>query len=261
MAEVREFMPGLWLVESQLEDFQVRGAVIAGGEKLLVWDTLARPADMKGIAELAPALPLVVVYSHADWDHVLGTSGLTRMPVEIIGHRLALERFSQELPGELEERRAEDPQGFEEAVLVSPTRTVADRLPDREGSTIDIGGLEIELHPLPGHTSDSIVCFIPEWGVLLGGDSVETPLPFLNAGSPLRTWSEALTGWAERLEASPNPAIVIPSHGRVGGPELLRENALYLDSLLAHKEPNLAEHLTPFYRETHGNNMALARGQ
>ena len=44
MAEVIQFKPGLWLVESQLEDFHVRGAVIAGGERLLVWDTLARPS-------------------------------------------------------------------------------------------------------------------------------------------------------------------------------------------------------------------------
>lgn len=261
MTEPAQLRPGLWLVESQLEDFQVRGVVIAGEERLLIWDTLARPSDMEGVAELAPTLPMTVVYSHADWDHVLGTSGLTQSPTEIIGHKLSLHRFSQELPQALEERRNLDPSEYAEVRIVPPTRTVEEGLTIHEGLPIDLGGVEVELHYLPGHTPDSIVGFIPDWGVFLGGDSVETPLPFLNPGSPLRAWSKALTSWAEKLEAAQEASLVIPSHGQMGGPELLRENARYLNALLAEKEPDMGEDLSPFYRETHANNVALARGQ
>lgn len=261
MAKLIQIKPGLWLVESQLEDFDVRGAVIAGEEKLLVWDTLARPADMIGIAELAPTLPLTVVYSHADWDHVLGTSGLARSPAEIIGHTLSVQRFDRELASALGERRTVAPAEYAEARIVPPTRTVLENQSGRDGIPIDLGGVRIELHPFPGHTPDSLACFVPEWGVFLGGDGVESPLPFLNPGSPIRGWSEALTAWAEKLETAPDPCMVIPSHGRIGGPELLRGNARYLDALLALEVPELEGNLSPFYRETHMNNIAIARRQ
>jgi glyoxylase-like metal-dependent hydrolase (beta-lactamase superfamily II) len=259
MTELTQMRPGLWLVESQLEDFRVRGAVIAGTERLLVWDTLARPADMEGIAELAPTLPLLVVYSHADWDHVLGTSGLTRSPMEIIGHASSLHRFSQELPKDLGERRALHPAEYAEARILPPTRTLEVGPPVHKGLTIDLGGLDIQLYHLPGHTPDSMVCFVAEWGLFLGGDSVETPLPFLNPGSPVRAWSEALTAWAKKLDMAPGPSLVVPSHGDVSGPELLRGNARYLDALLAGEEPELSGPLSPFYQETHANNVILAR--
>ena len=261
MAHVIQYRSGFWLVESQLEDFQVRGAVIAGREKMLIWDTLARPTDMTGIAEMAPTLPLTVVYSHADWDHVLGTSGLTRPPVEIIAHALAKPRFEEELPMVLAKRRKLDPISYRDATVVPPTRTVLHG-PGHWGSVrLDLGGVEVELHPIPGHTPDSIVALLPQWGIFLGGDSVETPLPFLNPGSPLKAWSESLSTWAGRLEGASKPCLVIPSHGRVGGPELLRETARYLDDLLSGGVNDSMGDLSPFYRETHTNNLALARGR
>ena len=39
---------------------------------------------------------------------------------------------------------------------------------------------------------------------------------------------------------------MIPSHGRVGGPELLRENARYLDALLAEEEPDIGRRPVAF---------------
>jgi glyoxylase-like metal-dependent hydrolase (beta-lactamase superfamily II) len=247
------------LVETQLEDFQVRGAVIAGREKMVIWDTLSRPADMADIAEMAPTLPLAVVYSHADWDHVLGTSGLTRSPSEVVAHAHSEPRFDKELPGILAERRRLDPISYRDAWIVPPTRTVMQDPRQGEGVLMDLGGVEIELHPLPGHTPDSLVAFVPRWGIFLGGDSVETPLPFLNPGSPIGVWAESLGAWADKLEEASEACLVIPSHGRVGGPELLRETARYLEDLLAGEVPELIGDLSPFYRETHANNMGLAR--
>ena len=239
-------------METDLEDFQVRGAVIAGTERSVVWDTLARPRDMDGVAELASGLPLSVVYSHGDWDHVWGTAGLSCPWDDILAHRACSERFLGELPGTLEEKRSESSGVYEGVQLVAPTRTFQTSL------TLELGGVTLEVHSLPGHTPDSAVGFVPEWGILLAGDAVETPLPFLNPGSPIERWVEGLENWSNRLEKADEPSIVIPSHGQVGGSELLRENARYLRDLLAGREPTILEDLTQFYRETHAANQALA---
>ena len=270
--------PGLWLVETSLEDFDVRGVVVKGWKRAIIWDTLARPDDMEGVAELAGDLPLTVVYSHGDWDHVWGTGGLTRPWEEVLAHEACAARFREEIPGTLTEKRASVPGTYDNVALVPPNRTFRTLL------TLDLGGIILELHALPGHTPDTIVGYIPEWGVLLGGDAVESPLPFLNPGGPIEAWARGLEGWVRRLEGgaktreevgstglgprcAPDDAaggaltrpVVIPSHGPVGGTGLLRANAQYLRALATGKEPDLPGKMTAFYRETHAANRVLAR--
>jgi glyoxylase-like metal-dependent hydrolase (beta-lactamase superfamily II) len=253
LPEITLLRPGFWLVETDLEDFQLRGAVLVGAERAVVWDTLARPRDMAGVAELTSGLPLSVVYSHGDWDHVWGTAGLARPWDDILAHLSCAERFLKEIPGTLKEKQSESPGVYDGVRLLPPTRTF------RATLTMELGGVTLELHHLPGHTPDSVVGFLPEWGILLAGDAVETPLPFLNPGSPIEPWAESLEDWSERLEKAEEPSIVIPSHGQIGGPELLRENAGYLRKLLAGRDPGIREGLNPFYRETHASNQAVAR--
>jgi len=219
----------------------------------VVWDTLARPRDMEGVAELTRDLPVTVVYSHGDWDHVWGTGGLEQPWEEILAHRACADRFRRELPDTLKEKVAEDPEAFGDVQLVAPSRTF------RNDLTLDLGGITLEIHSLPGHTPDSVVGFVPEWRVMLAGDAVETPLPFLNSGSSLGPWVEGLEAWIDRLEKVAEPSFVIPSHGRIGGPDLLRDNVRYLAALRGGREPVVPQDLSRFYRETHADNLTLAR--
>lgn len=260
MAEIRGIHSGLWVVETGVEDFDVRSVVVAGSTAAVVFDTLARPRDMRGVAELAPGLPITIVYSHGDWDHVWGTAGLSRSWAEVLAHDVCLPRFNHEIPATLAEKQAENPSEFHRVELIPPTRTFPDR------TLLDLGGITLELHHLPGHTPDSVVGFIPEWGVFLAGDAVETPLPFLNEGSPAEVWARGLEGWLATLEVwmerSPDRAEalyppsprVIPSHGPMGGPELLANNVRYLRALLKGEDPVLPAELSPFYAQTHAVN-------
>lgn len=250
--EISLVRPGLWMVDTNVEDFQVRGIVIVGDLGSVIWDTLARPQDMDGVGELTRGLPLSVIYSHGDWDHVLGTCGLHRPWNDVIAHQDCAQRFLEELPNTLREKKEGSPGTYDGVQLVAPTRTFQNTL------RLDLGGVTLEIHSLQGHTSDSVVGFVPEWGVLLAGDTVETPLPFLNPDSPLDLWAESLERWLLRLEGTRNPPMVIPSHGRIGGPELLRNTAQYLTDLIERREPRIPTDLTRFYRETHAMNRTLA---
>ena len=259
---VRTLLPGLHLLETEVTDFDVRAALLVGTDRAIVWDTLAHPAQMAPVPELAGGLPLTVVYSHADWDHVWGTCGLgdgrgAGVPgaglEAVVAWEPTAARFREDVPADLERRRAAAAPGSLDAVrLVPPTVAFGRSL------TLDLGGATLELHPLPGHTRDCIVGFVPEWGVLLAGDTVETPLPVVNDGAAVPDWTQRLDRWA----ADPAVTLVVPAHGRVGGRELIQETSSYLRGLLSASAPGSPDAVAldlssalAFYAKTHARNL------
>ncbi len=243
---IREFRPGLVLLEARVEDFDVRSAVVVGSRRALVWDTLAHPRQMAPVAGLAEARPVTVAYSHADWDHVFGTGGLTNW-TEIVAHEVAAARFGGDVPAELARRHATDPEEWGAVRLEAPTRTF------RRTLTIDLGDVEVRLEALPGHTADCIVACIPSWGVLLAGDTVETPLPVVNDAAAIEAWTDRLT----QIAAEPWLEHVVPAHGSAGGTAPLEETLRYLEALTKGRPPTLPDPMEPFYRETHARNLRL----
>jgi glyoxylase-like metal-dependent hydrolase (beta-lactamase superfamily II) len=234
-----------------LPDFDVRGAIIIGEQRAVIWDSLSHPRDMQMAQSLLSTKDWTLVYSHADWDHIWGTAGLFYQGKTIIGQVDCLARFSQEAPAELHEKRTTQLGIWEEVVLIPPTVTFQKTL------SLNLGNLTLALQHLPGHTSDCIVGFIPEWGILLAGDTIETPFPVINADSPLEEWISALQDW----ERNDRVQHVIPSHGVIGGRELLRQNISYLQNLRNGAPINLPEKLDDFYRETHQNNLRNVQGK
>jgi glyoxylase-like metal-dependent hydrolase (beta-lactamase superfamily II) len=246
MTQLHEFRPNLWLTELQLADFAVRGAVILGRDRVLIWDTLSHPRDMQPLLPLLAGRSITIVYSHADWDHVWGTAGLP-MAEAIIGHDHCLTRFSTDVPVTLRDKQQAEPTEWAEVKLIPPTMTFETEL------TLDLGDVTVILRHLPGHTEDCIVAFIPEWGILLAGDTLETPLPLLETDS-LVAWVTALQQW----QNNPQLQIIIPSHGEIAGPELLQHNLTYLQVLLEGHEPTVPSELDDFYREAHQANLKRA---
>ena len=125
----------------------------------------------------------------------------------------------------LAEKQAAEPGRWDTVVLVAPNESF-----DSERS-VELGTLTLQLHHLPGHTPDCIVGFIPERGVLLAGDTVETPCPVIPADSPLPEWIAGLRRWAD----DPHVRLVVPAHGPTGGRELLAQNIAYLESIAGGK--------------------------
>lgn len=257
---VRLLRPGLHLLETEVEDFDVRAAVLVGTERAVVWDTLAHPAQMECVAGIVgagreapargsapPPLPVTVVYSHADWDHAWGTCALGDLE-DVVAHAWAERRFRSDVPEELGARRAREP-GVWDAVRLVPPTVLFERT-----HAIALGGATLELHALPGHTPDCIVGLVPEWGVLLAGDTVETPLPVVNDGRVVGSWADALERWLGDARVT----TVVPAHGPVGGRELLERNVRYLRGLATGEGPADPSALPGFYRDTHRRNLEKA---
>lgn len=239
----------LMTARDELLDVDVRGALLLGSQVALVWDTLIRPGDMAGLAPLIGERRLLVVYSHADWDHCWGTAGLRAFDPLVLGGVKTLRRFAGDVPATLEQFRAEAPGRWDDIELIPPA-VACDGF-----FSVDLGdGCIVEFYPLPGHTEDCLVAWVPALGLLLGGDTVETPLPVMEAESPVVEWLAALERWA----AEPLLRDVVPSHGTAGGRTVLERTIAYLRGWLAGDLPLPVEPLDDFYRTTHATNLRHA---
>ena len=56
----------LWVQELDLGIFEVRGSLVLGQERAVIWDSLSHPRDMTPYLPLIGDRDLFVVYSHAD---------------------------------------------------------------------------------------------------------------------------------------------------------------------------------------------------
>jgi glyoxylase-like metal-dependent hydrolase (beta-lactamase superfamily II) len=102
------------------------------------------------------------------------------------------------------------------------------------GLTIVLGGKTIDIrHPGPGHTDGDLVVHFVEDRVLATGDRVFNhivPVIDLDGGVDIKGWSASLES---RFGLAGRDFTVVPGHGAVGGPELLAEQARYLNDLVA----------------------------
>jgi len=224
-------------------DFRVRSVLIHGEKFSLVWDTLTLPADMAGVADACAGRQVLVVYSHADWDHIQGTAAFGN-PV-VIGHSECARRFRDEAGQTLAELQTGEPEKWNEVRLIPPDITFTHRL------DLNLGGLAVSLHALPGHTPDSIVAFIPAIGLLLAGDAVELPCPCVPADCDLEAWIGALEHWRDNTKVRK----VIPSHGPWGGTEILQRAIDYLIGLRQGIPLPMPDDAAPFYAKTHADNL------
>jgi len=248
MSILRAVDRDIWIAEVALREYDVRGALLVGDGRALVWDTLSHPRDMRAFLALIADVDLVVAYSHADWDHIWGTAGLPYDRTVVLGHRACLERFSADVPVTLDRKQAAEPGPWDDVRLVAPTQVFDDE------STVELGSMSVVIQHLPGHTPDCCVGFVPERGLLLAGDTAETPFPVVPEGCPLDRWIAGLERWAadERLQT------VVPAHGAIGGREILAHNIRYLQGLRDGRPVDIAGPLTDFYRDTHKANLRAA---
>ncbi len=250
MAQITQINANLWTVDVVLPEYSVRGAVIRGDDYAVVWDTLTHLTDMEVVNQIIGDTPYHVVYTHADWDHIWGTAGLAGTPSSIIGQTHCYDRFDDDVPDTLNRMQTKSPKIWDAVELIRPTMTFDKQM------TLHLGGITLDLHHLPGHTKDCIVGWLPELGILLGGDVMETPLPVVNDGDVVEAWLEQLDYWANIKSLKQT----IPAHGTTAGRACLESTRTYLKKLLNDDDIPVLDNWDDFYQKTHSKNFELVHG-
>ena len=138
-------------------------------------------------ADLATGDVTHIIFTHAHFDHAGGVAALLRPSTTVIAQA--------GFPAELDRQHANfvpfgyftgDGAGFGRGGPAQPPTISVDRLVS-EPTTLTIGGTELVLYPATGgETSDALLIYLPESGVLFTGDVMMPYLgaPFFAEGSP-----------------------------------------------------------------------------
>lgn len=203
--------------------------IIVSERYVVVVDTMINETTaekLRSFAEpyLSDHRSLLVVNTHADYDHCWGNQHFAALAVPIIGHRLSVPIFSSPDTVNFRERvQAEEPEIFGAVVPTPPSILLDEKL------TIDGGDLTFELFATPGHTVDHLSLYIPEIDILLAGDAAEFPYPMARTASGMQPMRKSLATLAA-LKAE----TVLYCHAPVEiGPQLLEDNIAYFDRLEA----------------------------
>lgn len=204
----------VWAHVIEAEGFPTLAAVVLTSRRAIVVDTLTGPDEMAPVLEFLAAeagdRSRLVVNTHHHWDHVFGNAAFAGE--DIVAQQGCPRLIQAELQGGDESLRLPPPEG-----VPLPNITFGDRL-----TYSDAGGAVHLIHT-PGHSEDSIVVFLTESRLLLGGDTVEWPLPTFGQRDGRDDWVRTL----RQLKQLPAD-LVVPAHGPVMGKQIIDANELYV---------------------------------
>lgn len=147
---VSEPFPGLYV----LDEGGVRCFLIPGRTEALLIDTGFGKGDLAAQVREITALPVRVLHTHADGDHMGGDAAFEKIslhPAEYDHFVVNLRRF-----------------GKDEKPFLSRVSPVW------EGEKLTYGAYTLEVVLIPGHTPGSIALLDREHRFLIGGDSIQT---------------------------------------------------------------------------------------
>ena len=168
----------------RIEDRIVRAFLFAGTQRALLVDSTTGSGDLAAVVSSLTSLPLMLVNTHADEDHI----GCNHQFSRAYMHPAEFAYYS-------EMRKPGDASPF----------------PLQDGEIIDLGNRSFEVILIPGHTYGSIALLDREHRILVSGDAVSsTPVFIFGRMRNLEAFQVSLC----RLKARQDEFdLIYPSHG------------------------------------------------
>ncbi len=166
-----------------IEDGFVRCFLVEGTEKALLVDSGVSGDGARTAAESLTKLPIELINTHADRDHIAGNS---RFPYALM-HPAEAANYHNIGKGAGKIRPVED------------------------GETIDLGGRELRIILIPGHTPGSIALMDEERGMLFPGDTVQDGNIYMFG--PMRDMQAYILSLMKLEALGASIRLIYPSHG------------------------------------------------
>jgi glyoxylase-like metal-dependent hydrolase (beta-lactamase superfamily II) len=208
--------------------YQTTCTAIRSGDEGFVVDSPIFPDELEvlpAVLEQAGFAVSGLLASHGDWDHMLARLAF---PGAALGVAETTAAFLTGEPGAVQrELRAWDEENYvERPVPLGIGQVQALPVPGH----VELGELELELHPADGHTADGMALWAPWAAVLVCGDYLSpVEIPMLSASGS----RDAYLATLERLRPLVEQAQwVVPGHGaptdRAQALAILDEDVRYL---------------------------------
>lgn len=183
----------------RIEDEGVRFFLLEGADKAVLIDTGMNTPDAKEIAESITDLPLSLINTHADIDHISGNSSFDMFYMS-----------------------SAEAENYAFATHQAVKDVKAGIIPVKEGDIIDLGGRPLEIIDNPGHTPGSIAILDVKNRVLIGGDAIQDGNIFMFGEK--RNIDLYAASLQHILEYSDRFDVVYPSHGTFPvNPDIIRK--------------------------------------
>lgn len=179
---MNEFLPKSWVVDDQ----GVRIFILAGSEKALIVDSGMTGLNVIGLARKYTNLPLELLNTHADMDHIAGNGSFRKFFMH---------------PGDIGQFESSFGTGFE-------------ILPLSNGMVFDLGNRKLEVIHLPGHTSGSVTILDKENRCLIGGDPIQENGDIYMFGSH-RNMKKYIASLQDLMKRANEFDYIYPSHAKI----------------------------------------------
>ncbi len=208
---ITEPEPGVFVIEEPFHDERVKSYLIVGDERTILFDTGMGVADIREVVDQLTDAPIIVVNSHAHWDHIGDNHRFDEVWIHEAesgslqagaGNDVLRSWFQPEhLLGPL-------PDGVTAETISIPTSVPTGLVAD--GQVIDLGGRALEVLHCPGHSAGGIVLVNHANGALFSTDVAYAGALYVYGADDLPVYQRSL----HRLAALvPGLMAVYPSHG------------------------------------------------
>ncbi len=178
--------------------------LILGREKALLWDTGMGIDHLRPLVEKLTDLPVVVLNSHDDFDHIGGNAEFDE--VWCYDADNAVRHLTDGPTAEEIDELQYEMQLLSTVMDISPRITVPDHIPGKaptgtvkDGQLIDLGGRILEVLHTPGHDSSCIMLLDTENKLLFTGDMYYPgPLLVMNEDASFPDYVISMRKVAER---------------------------------------------------------------
>lgn len=220
--------PHVWVIPDRSTPLVPNIGIVVGAKAALVIDTgLGERNGAVALAEARKAAPgraLYLVSTHVHPEHDLG-AGAFPPETKMIRSRAEVAEIAE--AGLTMADRFSQMSALNAELLKGAQFRKADIVFD-QAYDLDLGGLTVRILAVgPNHTAGDTVVWVAADKVLFAGDVAMKGQPaFASPKSSLAHWLTAL----DTLDAL-KPAIVVPSHGPLGGPEFISGYRAYLSAI------------------------------
>jgi glyoxylase-like metal-dependent hydrolase (beta-lactamase superfamily II) len=219
--DVSEVEPGVFRIDEPLHFEWVKSFLVVGAERAALIDTGMGVGDIRAVVEDLTTLPVIVINSHAHWDHIGGNFRFDDIAIHQaeagkLENGISRERMRRNLAPDL--LSGPLPKGVDPDNAPIPTSKATTLL--QGGEKFDLGGIELEVISTPGHSPGGIVLLDRKRGILFSTD-VAYAAP-LYCYSEETSFDDYRTSMRALAELAPELRAVYGSHNETPfAPELL----------------------------------------
>lgn len=208
--------------------------LVEGKKEAVLVDSCLGVGHLKDFIGTLTQKPITVILTHGHVDHAMGAPEFERVYMNHEDNEVFTEHSPLEVrKNYLAMNTGDHMPEFKDEDYVPPVQPDFHDLED--GKVFDLGGIHVEAHALPGHTSGSMVILIPEKRILILGDACNTATFLFDAHSlSVEAYRENLIRANKRLMGSYD-CVFLSHHDMEACPDIMSNVIEVCDEIMEGK--------------------------